>query len=151
MRRSLLAALLGATLAALAGCDSPLAPSRLAGTYVLAAVGEAPPPVVVIDDALMTITVLADTLRLQSNGSGEQVVVQHYRYHDTSTRPADTEILEVPVYYQIRGDRIEFTFGCPRGKYCLAILANTFTGRLTADGLVIDTVPAPRAYRRIGR
>lgn len=48
------------------GCDSPLSPSEVAGTYVLVRFDGGPLPAIALEDDWATVTILADTLRLRS-------------------------------------------------------------------------------------
>jgi hypothetical protein len=60
---------------ALAGCESPLSPSRLAGTDVLMPTGTGSLPVTLYDHEWSSVSIVADTIRLTRSRGGEHVRV----------------------------------------------------------------------------
>ena len=62
------------------GCESVLEPAGGAGTYVLESVGGRPLPAVVWHDELVRATILADTFRLRSDGTGTRVYALNVHY-----------------------------------------------------------------------
>lgn len=85
-------ALLAVAATALA-CSDPLAAPDRSGRFALASVNAVPIPHVVIDDTELFIEVIADTLLLQSDGTG--VWRSHYRWR-TAGGPLSVSALEVP-------------------------------------------------------
>lgn len=147
MSRSLLAVLLGSALSALASCDSPLSPSDVAGSYVLISANESPLPAVVLNSEWATITVLADTLRLHPNQTGEQITLQQVTNHTSSDQSEPASLVTKTFGYRIRGESIEISYPCPINAICVA--PPHATGRVTAQGLVLDALPGTFVYRRI--
>ncbi len=147
MRRSLLCALLCATCFVFAGCESPLSPSKVAGTYVLDSVRGSPLPIVMLKNEWNTITLLADTLRLHSDRRGEEVLVQRIEYHDGSDESALTGTVQMTFSYHIRDKSIEITYPCPINANCIA--PPHATGNLTAGGLELSSLHGDLVFHRI--
>jgi hypothetical protein len=131
------------------GCDSPLSPSEAAGTYVLQSVGGSPLPVVVIDNAYATVTLLADTLRLKPDRTGTEVHAARVLTHG-SGRPEATSAGQMPLVYRLREGQIDIRYICPPEALCtMGAVPPHATGRFTADGLVLRAVPKEFVFRRI--
>jgi len=132
------------------GCDSPFGPSDVAGTYVLERVGSSPVPAVIGDTEYGTFTILADTFRLERDGSGSEVQVLRVQRHEAGA-PATTETLRNPLGYSLTGGRgIEIGYSCGPPNTLCALLNSVpaLSGHFTGDGLVID-YPEPYVFRRI--
>ncbi len=149
---------LGAALAAAAaGCASngePLTPDTgvPAGgaVYVLRTVAGAAVPAVWIWNAGVTVTVLADTLRLRAQGRGERVLVEEYLEATPalSSRRREAGALE----YARWSDRIEISLPCNDQILALCIAPPHFVGRVTADALVFEqalSYATPLRYERV--
>lgn len=130
-------------------CGESLGPGSFAGVYVLRAIGSDPLPAVVSSNENVTIFVLADTLRLASNGAGLQVGLR--RILPAAGEPVDTIRIEWPLYYEAAPPgRIEVTYVCPPNALCTA--GPHLVGGLTADGLYLEgAVPdgPPLSYERV--
>lgn len=71
------ASLLGMLYVGLAvACGDPVAPGDIAGTYALQRVDGDPLPTVLFTTEYVRVRVLADTLRLNANGTGLQIGVR---------------------------------------------------------------------------
>lgn len=129
--------LASATALLAAGCGSdPLAPSAVAGTYVLLSIDGNPLPADAgysgpADEA---IEVVADTLRLAADGSGSIVTVQ-----ETLDYPAagDTSRarFESALHFTTSEGGIAITYDCPANALMLCIAGPHMTARLSAAGL----------------
>lgn len=129
------ASVLALTLAALfaMGCDSdPIAPSDVAGRYVLLSIdGDALPAAAGYQGpADGPITVIADTLRLAADGSGSLV-----RVEETSPDEQSRYRLETELHYETTEGGIAITFDCPPEALMLCIAGPHMTARLGATGL----------------
>lgn len=115
------------------GCDSePIAPSNVAGTYVLLSInGNAlPAPAGYQGPADGSVVVVADTLRLAADGSGSLVRVEKAGSGDgTATR------LETPLSFKTAEGGIAIAFDCPSNALMLCIAGPHMTARLSASGL----------------
>lgn len=115
------------------GCDSdPIAPSDVAGTYVLLSIdGDAlPAPAGYQGPADESITVIADTLRLAANGSGSLV-----RVEEPSSDEQTRYRFETALHYQATEGGIAITFDCPGNALMVCIAGPHMTARLGATGL----------------
>jgi hypothetical protein len=97
---------------------------------------------------------VADTLRLNPDGSGAQVVVVR---RTTPSEPDQPEVEEREVsrlHYAVSGDRIEISFVCPDppGALMSCVAPPHYTGTLTAAGVRFDHALAyrtPLVFERI--
>lgn len=115
------------------GCDSdPLAPSDVAGTYVLLSIGgnPLPAPAGYQGPADGPITVIADTLRLAADGSGSLV-----RVEETNPDEQSRYRLETALHYETTEGGIAITFDCPPEALMLCIAGPHMTARLGTSGL----------------
>jgi hypothetical protein len=115
------------------GCDSdPLAPSDVAGTYVLLSIGgnPLPAPAGYQGPADGPITVIADTLRLAADGSGSLV-----RVEETNPDEQSRYRLETVLHYETTEGGIAITFDCPPEALMLCIAGPHMTARLGTSGL----------------
>lgn len=119
------------------GCDSdPIAPSDVAGTYVLLSINGKPLPAPP-DDRIWVDTrpeVVADTLRLAADGSGSSVRVQEM----IEPIGDDTTVFRVesPLHYRTTEGGIAITFDCPPNALMSCVAGPHITARLSATGLV---------------
>jgi hypothetical protein len=115
------------------GCDSdPIAPSDVAGTYVLLSLnGEAlPAPAGYQGPADELVIVTADTLRLAADGSGSVVRVEKPGSGDGAETRSET-----PLHYETTEGGIAITFDCPPEALMLCIAGPHITARLSSSGL----------------
>lgn len=125
-------------------------PADLAAVYVLRSAGDAPVPAVWISNPSVTITVLADTIRLREGGQGERALVERYR-EDTPFAPG-VRREGTDFEYERREDRIAISLPCPDLASCVA--PPHFVGRISNDGLVFDRAlnyRTPLRYERVNR
>jgi hypothetical protein len=117
----------------LGACDDPFRPGDAAGTYVLRSVRGEPVPAFFWQSDQAQMRVVADTLRLNADGTGSEVwhleVIQPLR--TTASR------VEVPLRFEVQGDRLEGVYLCPPGAACLAII-EPIRGEFTGAGLRLD-------------
>lgn len=130
----------------LAGCDSPLAPSGVAGTYVLVSIEGSPIPALYLEDEWSSSIIIADTLRLGSDRSGERITVQEteWRYPGHESTTVDT--FSQSFTYALKDRRIEISFFCPPFANCAP--PPHIVGRATGDRLELTTNIAEMIYER---
>jgi hypothetical protein len=141
-----------------AGCPSngDLLTPEVAGAgtaYVLRSAGGTPIPAVWISNQSVTVTVVADTIRLRSDGRGDRVLLEEYRDVAPGGRGGPARRREAGGFdYVRRGDRIEITLPCPDLGLCVA--SPHFIGQVTLHGLTFDRAlnyRTPLRYDRVGR
>lgn len=135
-----------AAILAFASCDSPLSPSQVAGTYVLMPAEGTTLPVVVIDDEWITVSVLADTIRLRGDRSGEHARTQIAELH-AAEDPPSVSTWRTEFHYRIRRGRIEISYICPPNALCTPPPHEI--GRFEGDGFVLESIPEGFVYRRV--
>jgi hypothetical protein len=150
------ATVLALSLAALlvTGCsDEPLAPSAVAGTYVLFSIdgNPLPAPAGYQGPADGPVIVIADTLRLDSDGSGSIVRVQQTDYND----PNWIDRLESTLHYETTAGGIAMTLDCPPGALMLCIAGPHLTARLVSTELtatrLLGSQKEELVYARVDR
>lgn len=138
--------LLALAVPAVLACESGLLPqpqAEVAGTFALD-VSDGP---VVLQWASVRATLLADTLRLKSDGTLVRSGRTHYDY---DTFPDTTVSSTVPYLHQTEGFRIELEYVCPPNALCSP--PPHLWGTVTGESLVLKAAEDPRAtlrYRRI--
>ena len=130
------------------GCESVLDPSGVAGTYVLESVGGRPLPAVVWDDEFVRATILADTFRLHSDGTGTRVYALDVKYLKESQRDGKA-VFDRQVSYQLKGNDIALTHVCGPAELCAP--PPHHTGRISSAALRLGGEPGPYVYRRVER
>lgn len=122
-----------ATLLVAACGDEPLAPSEVAGTYVLLSInGDALPAAAGYQGpADGPVTVIADTLLLAADGSGSLVRVQQ-PYPD----PGSVERLESTLHYRTSESGLAISFDCPPNALMSCVAGPHISARLGATGLI---------------
>lgn len=118
-------------------------------TWVLRSVQGQPPPVVVADNDFVRKTVLADTIRLRSDGVGERRVVEHtvsIRAIPTGER---TYRRTHGFTFTLQDGRFSADFGCPDDASCIA--PPHLLGTVSGDALILERGPyaGPLRYERI--
>ncbi len=125
------------------GCgDDPLAPSLVAGTYVLQSVNGValPAPTAYPTPPGDQATVIADTLRLTADGRGTIVTVQDYVMGDGDP---SRQVGRSEFSFTTTEDGIEITFDCPPDVLALCapgphMVARYGNGRLVATNPLAD-------------
>ena len=119
----LLAALLPLSL----GCDDPVGPLDLAGTYVLenADTGPLSP-----EDPPGTTRVLGDTIRLRFTGTGTRSFT--FQHVDVD-RSIELRSVRLQLDFGIDGELLHLTPHCPTDIPCLSVLV-TYVAHRTATG-----------------
>jgi hypothetical protein len=120
------------------------------GAYVLRSAGGEPVPAVWISNESVTVTVLADTIRIGTDGRGDRVLVEEYR---ESGSGGPVRLRQSGGFTVVRRDaRIEITLPCPDLGLCVA--PPHLVGQITPGGLVFDEALnyiTPLRYDRVGR
>ena len=136
------------------GCGAePLAPSAVAGTYVLLSINgdPLPAPAGYQGPADGPVPVIADTLRLAADGSGGLVRVQHTYDHD----PSWIDRLESTLHYETTEGGIAMTLDCSPNALMLCVAGPHMTARLSPSGLIvtrpIDGPQEELVYARVER
>ncbi len=121
-----------AALLATACSDDLLAPSEVAGTYVLLSInGNAlPAPAGYEGPADGSVIVIADTLRLAADGSGSLV-----RVEQPGPDPSSVVRHESPLHFETTEGGLAVTFDCPPDALMLCIAGPHLTARLGPSGL----------------
>jgi hypothetical protein len=138
---------LGAT-----GCDDPVSPEAVADTYVLFATGGADFPVAVLDNEVVTVSILADTFRLRDDGTGSHTRSQRVAQHGPQP-VVETHTWTSEFTYQMRGDGFEISYECP-GFASPAFPTSCIPppheiGRWVSGGFVLESVPSAFVYLRV--
>ena len=131
-------------------CGQPLAPSALAGSYVLESVAIEPIPTVLFSSSDVTIRVLADTLRFHGTGTGTQTGLQVVQ-SQSSPSLTDTVAVNNQFAFQVVDSRFEITYACPITANCVP--GPHLVGQPLADGLRVDHAlgdRVPLIYGRLG-
>lgn len=120
------------------GCgDEPLAPSQVAGTYVLLSIDGDPLPASAgyPGPADGPVTVIADTLRLAADGSGSLVRILEIGVTEPDEDASPTRT-ESPLHFETTASGIAITFDCPPDALAICVAGPHLTARRTATGLV---------------
>ena len=120
-------------LSQLAACDDPLSPRDVAGTYVLRLVRGETLPAVLSEGTSWQRQVLADTLRLNADGTGSEVWLLEY----TGQHASESGRLESPILFEVNDGRLEGWYLCPVDAFCLPI-APPLRGNFTRGGVRIE-------------
>jgi hypothetical protein len=121
-----------------------------AGLYVLRSVAGYPPPVVANEVA--TLVVIADTIRLGSDGTGSESGVE-LLVDNTLPEGGLKQGYEREFNYRRTGHRIEVEFPCPPNALMLCIAPPHYVGTFTAGGLEFSFAlyyRTPLVFERVG-
>lgn len=135
-------------LAAALGCDSPLGPDDVSGTYTLERIAGDPLPAVTFENESVVVRVLADTLRLDGGGGGTAVSVRAIVVKSSGVGHGPARVTS-ELRYRVVGGRVEVHYVCPPNALCAA--GPHLIARRTADGLVVDQALEERAPQRYVR
>jgi hypothetical protein len=144
--RGLAASLMFAALA----CQDSLAPTDVAGTYVLQSVATEPLPAEIYRNDYVTIRVIADTLRLRPDGTGTMSGVQVAEPRQEGMAPATPAWWTGQLRFRIVEGDVEVTMICPPDANCVP--GPHLTARRLDSGLRVDYAlggRVPRVYARI--
>lgn len=122
-----------ALVALLAACDDPLSPRDVAGTYVLRSVRGQPVPAVLGDGEGWQRRLLADTLRLNADGTGSEALLLEY----TGQYASESGRSDWPLLFDVNDGRLEGAYLCPANLLCLDVAA-PLRGRFTRTGLQLE-------------
>lgn len=133
---------------ALIGC-SATEPRQLDAEFTLDAVAGDPIPAVVIDNEFISVSVIADTIRLFRDGTGERAIVTDVTEGAAITVDRrDRELTK--LIYSLRDGHFEAEFFCPADALCAPPphLVGTLQG--TSLNLTLGTGwRAPLTYTRV--
>ena len=138
-------------LAAPLGCSDPIRPSDLEGIYVLERIGSDALPAVLQSDQYFRVYIVADTLRLNDDGSGRRTGLLEYEGllgGDDSN--GEVEVANEFTFQVVRG-RIEIAFACNDTRSCVA--PPHYIARLKDGGLQVQYAVGgrvPLIYRNAG-
>lgn len=129
-------------LLALASCGTVLEPEDLSGVFVL----QATPVILQPDNGRLEI--IADTLRVSSDGSATRVVAESFQ----SEAGSYVEVRVEQYRYTIHRRTAQFAFVCPINALMLCIPPPHIWGTPTSTGLSLRSAIDPQArleYRRV--
>jgi hypothetical protein len=130
------------------GCESLLAPISDERTYVLESVGGVSLPALVFASETNRVTMLADTVRLQRDGSGTKVYAIDVEYLKEPNRNGRA-LIERRISYMLKGDAVAITDICGPAELCAP--SPHWTGRISSSELRLNGAPGPSIYRRVHR
>jgi hypothetical protein len=132
---------------ATAGCESStLSSDEVQGTFVLETLAGNPVPLPLFGTGSETHFLVADTMRLGSDGGGTQVRVIRVDFDDPA-RPDRVDAFSTTFGYRVRGSRLEITVRCPPNALCAE--GPHGIGRHEGDALVLGSGDSLLRYRRI--
>jgi hypothetical protein len=130
----------GLTFATALSCSGPTEPRHIAAAFALVRIaGEALPTYAYVTPGFPS-TVIADTLRMNLDGTGASVSVE--RREPPAPDAPQLHRNESTFQYRIEGARVEISFDCPPLASCVA--PPHMVGRLTGDGIRFDYVLSAR-------
>jgi hypothetical protein len=130
--RSAAQLLLVLLVAASVACDDPFRP-YVRGAYVLRRVRGDPLPALFWQTDQAQMRVLADTLTLNADGTGNEL----WHIELTNHLGTTTSRSERPLQFEVHGNRLGGTYLCPPGAPCLAMV-EPIRGEFTRAGLRLD-------------
>jgi hypothetical protein len=147
-RTRLTTGLLASLLLGTAACSSdPLRPVDVAGIYALQQVGSDPLPTVLYESEYARVHVLADTLRLNADGTGIRTSVLTTEPLREGIAGSDGERVERQLYFELAFGRVLVTFVCPPNANCAPV--PPYVARRISNGLLLDAGRAPLTYTRV--
>ena len=131
-----------------AGCDSSstLPADEVQGTFVLESYDGDALPVTIFDTGTEAHVLLADTMRLGSDGIGTQLRAVRVEFDDPA-RPDREDVFTGTFQYRVRGSRLEITGQCAPNALCAPGPHNV--GTHEGDALVLVSVEGVLRYRRV--
>ena len=144
------AACLLALCASAIACGDALAPGDVAGTYALQRVESDPLPTLLFATEYVRVRVLADTVRLNADGSGIQISVLESEPLVKGIAPEGPARGEVPLRFETVNGRIEVTFICPPNANCAP--PPHLVARAVSEGLRVEVAAGyrlPLLYARV--
>ena len=137
------ASLLGMLSVGLAvACGDPVAPGDIAGIYTLQRVDSDPLPAVLFPTEFVRVRVLADTLRLNANGSGVQISVREVEPLVPGLPAERSSRVASELRFETKRGRIEVSTICPPNAICPP--PPHFVARAVAEGLRVDVATGQR-------
>jgi hypothetical protein len=129
----------------LGGCDSPLAPADVAGTYVLVAYAGVPLPQTLPAHDI-THVIVADTLVLRANGGGDWIQVRDLSH---AAAPAPTRVYyPMPVRLRRAADALVLDENYPCADVDCAP-PRSFRLRPVGEFLHLGAAPQVWSFRRV--
>ncbi len=142
-----LSRLVGLACIALSGCDAPLAPADIAGTYALVAYRGMALPQALGGDQFSSHTIIADTLELRRDGSGTWLQVRDLWYYDFP----ETLRLRWPTPVRLRraNDALALDEAYPCDDLADCAPPRSFTIRTSGEFLHLGRSPHVWSFRRV--
>ena len=125
------------------GCDDPLAPAEVAGTYALQSIAGEPLPALLIDYPHYRLRVDEDELRLNADGTGRRITAGVGERLDVQDGP-EPVVWDTDLRFRIVGQRIEIEEVCPPNATCLPpphLIARPVPGGLRVEVTYGDRNP----------
>ena len=132
------------------GCDSPLSPTDLAGTYVLQRIAANPLPAELYRNEDVAVRVIADTIRLRADGTASTAGATELEWLRDGAASREQSSSESAAHFRIVDGRIEITWICPINANCAE--GPHLIARRDGDGLRVEHVlgaNGPLFYTRI--
>lgn len=123
-------------------CGDPVAPGDFAGTYTLQRVDGDPLPTVLFTTEYVRVRVLADTLRLNANGTGLQISVREVEPLVPGLPAEPSSRVDSELRFETKGGRIEVSAICPPNANCAP--PPYLVARAVAEGLRVDVATGQR-------
>jgi len=114
-------------------CGDPVAPRDIAGIYTLHRVDGDPLPAVLFTTEYVRVRVLADTLRLNANGTGLQISVWEGEPLVPGLPAEPPSRVASELRFESKGGRIEVSEICPPNANCAP--PPYLVARAVAEGL----------------
>lgn len=131
------------------GCSDPAAPEpeELSGAYVLQSMQGKPLPAVIVDDDFLFVRLMADTLRLASDGTGTWVTHFEFRLQEEPLQPFVTEFA-VTYRHEDGALRVQPLQACPPEAECDAL--EEFEAVRRGDELSFTARYGEHRFARVG-
>ena len=142
-----LACLLAITLA----CGDSIGPEDAAGTFVLRQVQQDLLPTVMSQNEFFVIRVLADTIRLRADGTGNFSGVRESVSLQGGSGEGPVHVAS-DLHYRVMGNRVEIDFDCPDLAICVPpphLIANGVGDHLTASWGPHMSGRSPLIYEKV--
>jgi hypothetical protein len=136
-----------AALPALSACGSATSPAEWSGSYVLVSIDGSALPGLNFSNEAVTLTVIADTLRLLDASSGEQARTQDALWPDSNETERVSQ--HSTFTYEVRRNRLELAYDCPPNALALCIAPPHGRGRLAGDVLSMRWFNDGRDFRYV--
>jgi hypothetical protein len=127
----------------------------VADAFVLRSIAGDPVPADIVTGESTSIEIVADTMRFNADGRGEEVVIT--RSVAQGELPGEPEREVRPFQYQVVDGRVEIEFPCPdflAGNTASCMIPPHYQGALTPNEIRFDVAlnyPTPFRFERVRR